>query len=313
MTLGEAAQSLGTYTAASERLAENIWPVTFTVDGATAVTLSLALPAADGAVLVDDLDLVGDTPGDVELLTDTACETGTAWKKLDPWPAALGNGAVQDAAVRYYDGFLSNGAPFGQYWGYNRFNGSKFLFLVENGGMQQTVNIPKAGIYRLVYHERSRKGTHNGANPVMAWIRNAAGTYTNMIARSTAHCSTNFVEYTCHFRLPAAGEYVLAFQGTGYNWATKPNEDIESLVDGVSLTYETGTLNETPDVPERMSIDVAPHAILALDFPGTLKVRRLHLGGLPVSGHVDATTHPAYLTGMGALDAPPAGSVFLLR
>ncbi|MCQ2391294.1 MAG: hypothetical protein MJ240_07705 [Kiritimatiellae bacterium] len=309
LNLGGTVKTLGSVTAASELLSEKIWSDSFTVDGQTPVTLRLSLASSAGAVILDDFDLISDVP-DTELLAETACET--TWTKLNPAAASLGNEAAYAGNLRSYTGTVGSW-PYGHYWGYNRHSGNSYLFICENGGVQQNVTIPKAGTYRLVYHERSRKDKGNGANPVQAWIRNAAGTYTNFISRSTRYFATNYVEYAYHFQLPAAGAYVLAFQGTGYDWQNKAKEDLESLVDGVSLQYVRDPLNETPTMPADLAVEVANEAVLNLNFPGTLKLRRLHLNGEPVCGHVDAATHPKFITGMGSLEVPPAGTLILFR
>ena len=157
------------------------------------------------------------------------------------------------------------------------------------------------------------RSTGNGANPIRAWIRSADGTYTNFISRSTRYWSTNYFENAFLFSLPSAGNYVLAFQGTGYNWMTNPREDIESLVDGVSLRRVTDELVDAPSAPEKMRIEVAKGAILALDFPGTLRTGPLKLGGEHVTGLVTSDTHPEYICGMGTIDARPLGCVLSIR
>ena len=312
VTIGGATRRLGSRTPSTERLTEHIWPNGFTVDGQTPVTLKLSiLDNVKGGLIVDDLDLISES-GDEELLAETACEK--TWVTLNPEPVHLGNSASYAGGLRSYTGTVKgDGHEFGFYWGYNRFSGNAYIFTCENGGAQQNVTIPQAGTYRLVYHERSRKDKNNGANPIQAWIRSADGAYTNFISRSTRYFATNYVEYAYHFQLPAAGQYVLAFQGTGYNWQNRAKEDLESMVDGVSLKYVRDELNETPSVPAGLSVDVANDSILNLNFPGTLKLRRLHLGGASVSGFVDATTHPKFITGMGSLNVPPAGTVLILR
>ena len=94
---------------------------------------------------------------------------------------------------------------------------------------------------------------------------------------------------------------------------TNPREDIESLVDGVSLRRVTDELVDAPSVPEKLRIEVAKGAILALDFPGTLRTGALKLGGTHVVGIVNSDTHPDYICGMGTIDAKPAGIVLSIR
>jgi hypothetical protein len=70
---------------------------------------------------------------------------------------------------------------------------------------------------------------------------------------------------------------------------------------------------DVPSVPEKMRIEVANGAILALDFPGTLSTGSLKLGGTHVVGLVNSDTHPDYICGMGTIDAKPVGSVLTIR
>ena len=312
MTIGETAVVLGNCSG-GHLLTEYIWPTEFSVDGSTPVTLRLEQTSVAGLVLLDDFDLVAWR--DDELLKDTEVETVTNpnWVPLNPAAPPLATGVTQGGNLRGYAGTLGTGEPFSKYWGFNRYSGNTYIFLAENGGMQQTVSIPKAGTYRLTYHERSRLTPGNGANPVRAWIRSSDGSYTNFISRSTRYWNTNFVEHAFLFSLPSAGSYVLAFQGMGYNWANYAREDLETLVDGVSLKYVTETLAETPRVPEKLRIEVAKDAILALDFPGVLKTGSLKLGGQHVFGLVNSDTHPDYICGMGTIDARPTGAVISFK
>ena len=314
VTIGGEATGLGSMVAGGHLLTQYVWPNSFTVDGSTPVTLRLTQTIANSVVLVDDFDLVSALP-EGELLSDTAVEDVKIWTALNPSAPRLAEGVTQGGGLKSYFGNVSGTTtPNAFYWGYNRFAGSTYIMLAENGGVQQSVTIPQAGTYRLTYHERSRvHNTGNGANPVRAWIRSADGSYTNFISRSTRYWSTNYYENAFLFSLPSAGNYVLAFQGTGYNWRTNPREDIETLIDGVSLRRVTDELVDVPSVPEKIRIEVANGAILALDFPGTLRTGSLKLGGTHVTGLVNSDTHPDYICGMGTIDARPIGCVLSIR
>lgn len=310
VTLNGASVELGSQGASSHMLTGYVWPNAFTVDGAMPVTLRIEQTGKNSIALVDDFELVSAMTD--ELLSDTAVEDQTKWVALDPAAPKLVPDGAQSGYLRNYDGALGT-EPFGKYWGYNRFAGDRYIFLAQNGGVQQSVTIPQSGIYRLTYHERSRVTPHNGGNPVRAWIRSEDGSYTNFISKSTRYICTNFVERTFMFNLPSAGRYVLAFQGTGCNWATNPKEDLEALIDGVSLKYIAETPVVAPDVPARMRISVAEGAMLALDFPGTIHTGTVTLGGKRVVGRIDSTTHPDFICGMGSIEARPEGAVIVIR
>lgn len=52
---------------------------------------------------------------------------------------------------------------------------------------------------------------------------------------------------------------------------------------------------------------------LRLDFTGTNEIDRLRLGGVSVSGYVDATHPSGLVCGTGCLYVRPKGTVLLLR
>ena len=78
--------------------------------------------------------------------------------------------------------------------------------------------------------------------------------------------------------------------------------------DGASALAAT-----TPDLPADLSVEVASGATLALDFPGTVKIRSLRLGNRHPGGIVSAETHPDYISGTGSLEVPPPATVLTLR
>lgn len=312
VTIGGAAQDLGELVASSHRLTGYLWPNAFTVDGATPVTLRIEQQKVNSAAIVDDFELVSAMTD--ELLADPSADDTTKWKGLDPAAPKLVPNGAQAGYLRTYDGTVSGSdVPYTTYWGHNRFAGDRYMFIAQNGGVQSAVSIPSPGTYRLTYHERSRLTPHNGGNPVRAWIRSEDGAYTNFISKSTRYFCTNFVEHAFMFTLPSAGKYVLAFQGTGYDYMNNPREDIEALVDGVSLKYVTETPADVPDVPEKLRIKVSEGAMLALDFPGTIRTGKVTLGGERIIGYVDSTTHPDYICGMGSIEARPEGTVVVIR
>lgn len=51
----------------------------------------------------------------------------------------------------------------------------------------------------------------------------------------------------------------------------------------------------------------ASGARLVLDYPGTIKVRRLKLGGVRKAGVVSAATDPDYIGGIGSIEVVPSG------
>ena len=69
-----------------------------------------------------------------------------------------------------------------------------------------------------------------------------------------------------------------------------------------------------PTLPSKVRIDVAEGARLALDYPGTNRVRGVWFGGVPADGRiVDAASYPDYVSGIGALEIVPSGTLLLFR
>ena len=85
------------------------------------------------------------------------------------------------------------------------------------------------------------------------------------------------------------------------------------LIDGVSIVKDDTPASETPNLPEKLNVSVAAGAELRLEFTGTNRIDRLTLGGVPVSGIVSAATHPDYITGDGAFEIFPNGTIMIFR
>ena len=148
-----------------------------------------------------------------------------------------------------------------------------------------------------------------GLCPYRAWI--ARDGVTNVIGRSTSSTS-NFVAHTWRFTVPdASAPWTFGFEAV--NEVTSSNRDRTVLIDGVSIMKDNTPVAETPELPEKLEVSVAAGAELRLEFAGTNRIDRLTLGGVPVSGIVSAATHPDYITGDGALEIIPKGTLLIFR
>lgn len=77
---------------------------------------------------------------------------------------------------------------------------------------------------------------------------------------------------------------------------------------------ETVDLSVAGDaVQTELALDLRDTAKLRLDFTGTNEIDRLRLGGVSVSGYVDATHPSGLVCGTGCLYVRPKGTVLLLR
>ena len=134
---------------------------------------------------------------------------------------------------------------------------------------------------------------------------------TNVIGRSTASTS-NFVAHTWRFTVPdTSAPWTFGFEAV--NEVSSSNKDRTVLIDGVSIVKDNTPVAETPDLPEKLEVSVAAGAELRLEFTGTNRIDRLTLGGRSVNGIISAATHPGYITGDGALEIQPKGTMILFR
>ena len=310
VTIGGSETALGTVTTERHELGSFVWPTSFTVDGETPVTLKVIQTASGAHAVVDDFDLVG-VETDGELLTDGGFEDwrNPKWVSLDPAPTKYPNTV---ASYHGYTGFEGS-IPYEDIWGYNRYAGDTYLRICANGGVQQEIEFPESGIYRLVFRARSRLGTSCGGNPLSAWYRTLDGTKTNFLYRTASDYSTNFVEHVCTFTVTTPGRYVFALQGTGVDLATNPGEGKEVLVDGVSLKKADGARAQAPSVPSTLSVAVDKGAILHLGYAGNIRLEELRLGGRRVSGTITAERFPEFITGEGSVFVEPKGLSIILR
>ena len=98
--------------------------------------------------------------------------------------------------------------------------------------------------------------------------------------------------------------------GTALKVVDSADNDAELFVDQVSVTPAGGAALE---LDEGLELDLRGAAALRLDFAGTNEVARLRLGGVSVSGYVDASHPSGLVRGTGCLFIRPKGTVLLLR
>lgn len=65
--------------------------------------------------------------------------------------------------------------------------------------------------------------------------------------------------------------------------------------------------------PETTALDIASGAGLALDFEGEIKVKDVSYTGHVVSGTINATTHPEFVSGTGSILSPAKGTLFSVQ
>lgn len=280
------------------------FPVAFTVDGQTAITLRLAASMAPtsysyptGHLLFDNVELapVGEGKSE-ELVKNGSFTAASGWEYV--------NGEGLEA--RYTPKRLECGkvsAAYGSNW-----IDDYALVVIDNGLVHQDVAVPAAGWYRLSLAARTRvwfDGIPRTPLPVRFWL--AKDGVTNVIANLTPPV-TNFTMWSWSFRMPEAGAWKFGIEGLG-----EGGKDLNTLIDNVSLVHDLNVSDE-PDIGEDVAIFVDEGARLRLDFAGTGTVSRLKINGRSRYGLVWASDFPDVLSGDGAFFVlPPKGMTVIIR
>ena len=167
-------------------------------------------------------------------------------------------------------------------------------------------------------HVRARADETGTHNPVRAYVLLSDGS-TNEICRIKVPTGQNFVEYSYLFRMPEAGSHKLYIEGMGVPSGVidkngKDTANLTTLLDGVSVVKVNEAAQTMPSLPKNLRINVAEGSRLVLDYPGTNKVASVRFGGEAAIGRiVDATSHPDYVTGIGALEIVPRNMTISFR
>ena len=314
LRIGETAVALGTVTNESYALLPRTWPGTFTVDGATPVTLTLTggfrvEGQRFGHGILDNLTLVRAAGSGENLFQQGGFESMAPWQvTVTPKPDQV-TGSKQQT----YDGFYE------KFFGREAFEGKACLKIVNDDTVAQTVTFPTGGLYRLSANLESRNApdwpsSGCGRNPVAFFC--ARGGVTNWLGVTDAVATTNFHEYAYLVRIPEeGGTYDVGFRGRSvWNGEEASPVDRTTLVDAAQL-YRVETARPL-DLPEALEIDVAAGAQLTLDFDGTNEVRRLSIAGRSYVGYVSLAERPELLgtlAGRGTFFIRPRGTVLILR
>ena len=290
-----------------QQMETKTWPTTFTITDTNAtVTLTVSNSTWNAAAMLDNFAFLPYETPEENLIVDGGFEAHGTWTLAAPEKDANVYASSASTIRSYTDN------P--QFYGYDIYEGTRRLHMTDRGFATQEITFPTAGRYRLRFHSTERADSrytpeNKGLCPYRAWI--ARDGVTNVIGRSTSSTS-NFVAHTWRFTVPdASAPWTFGFEAV--NEVSSSNRDRAVLIDGVSIVKEGQDLAETPDLPEKLDIAVAADAQLRLEFTGTNRINRLTLGGVPVSGIVSAQTHPAYITGDGAFEILPKGTMLLFR
>ena len=260
---------------------------TFDTAAGDSVTITISQTADRGAGYIDDIELVP-----ANLVQNSGFETGAL-------------GAWSGGSVNAYNNSNIVGT-----FGEDVCDGSYYLQIQGTTAASQSMSVPEAGLYRIGLKARTATGTASVSNGYMfdpLEIRVMQGATTNFIARADADTDT-FRPYSWWWNVPAPGSYTLVIAGTVA--ARK-----YTLVDEVSVVKcDAGIVDVAPNISSAVTLGVAAGAEVALDFPGTLELFSLRLGGhKPQGEYFSAATHPEYFTGTGTLFVKPKATVLYVR
>jgi hypothetical protein len=279
------------------RMKDCILPKPFSVDGQTAITLTIwpkLNSGTQGHLVIDNVRLVPEFVADGDFESSPSC-----------WRTLAGQQEGSSGSVHNYDN--NPGA-----WGSDRASGSYCGKLTRDGSIYQDISIARSGLYRLSLKARTRQAAGSaaidrfGRNPVAVDLIDL-GVEAAAVKRIALFTPvyTTFTEFSWCMNIPKSGNWRLRFSG-------QSTDDRTTFIDDVSFKLETPSA-DTPSMPEGLVIDVSEGAKLRLDYPGTGRVGKVRLGGNSVSGAISAATHPEYISGDGTLYVKPEPFAVIIR
>jgi hypothetical protein len=190
----------------------------------------------------------------------------------------------------------------------------------------RTVAFPEAGTYRLSVASIGRFYRYNdmylsdpgilarySGNEFNAWV--AKGGVTNVIGRFGVDDRERFVTHRFLFELPEGGDWKVGFSGLKQSERKVQGSNNHYSNGGVldGLVIEKVTAAAKPELSEKVEINVAAGAKLALDYIGTNTASTVRYAGRSVTGDINADTCPDFVTGVGSLFVLPKGTLILFR
>ena len=178
-----------------------------------------------------------------------------------------------------------------------------YLRMHGNYTVTQQVAVAEAGAYTLSVYGRKRvkdDGTIFSSSPVRLSLTKDDRT---IVAGEFTPVSTNFCRHAWKVVIDEPGDWTLNVQNTSSGWVA---------LDEFSLVRSADAADATGDWDE-MVVNVAQGAKLDLDYIGTSKVHTVRLGNHRRTGIISAETYPDFVTGSGALEVTPIGTMMIFR
>lgn len=299
---------LGVFTAPKSTLSTCFFPDTITLAEPETVTLALAVTGDGQCGVLDNLVFVPVSQIDdaAELVKNGSFEAGS--NGCEGWTTWSDRTHYTLSAV----GVFSYGytpASFGHFV----LDGINKGYLKNKAAFSQTVAVPEKGLYRLRLHAMTRTDAWSCAreNIRITFTSAATSEETEVDRLMLPNMVDNWFEREYLVKFDAAGDYTLKFEG-GFDLANIEGTDGEertSMLDAISLKKVNYELEDAPEIPEQMDINVGTGSRLVLNYPGEISVRRLYLGGnrIPTGTVVRAADYPEFLGGIGTINVAGSG------
>ena len=324
VTIGGTEQSLGTFTITEDTLMRpRTFDTPFIVDGTEAVTLAFTSRRVGWNDVTSsgsgDHSAIGLIIDDVELVPVPAVVTGNLVQAPGFETGAMDVWGVQG-------GDWANAGYVDSVWGAQWYigggahidtdgasllpehlcaSGTNVRYLRMHGSVTvtQQVAVATAGNYTLSVYGRKRTksdGTIFESSAVKFWL--AKGNKV-LSAGEFVPTATNFCRHAWMIVIDEPGDWTLNVQNTSSGWVAL---DEFSLVRSADAADATGDWHE-------MVVNVAQGAKLDLDYVGTNKAYSVRLGNHRRTGIISAETYPDFVTGSGALEVTPIGTIMIFR
>ncbi len=284
------------------------WTQAIELDQDQIVTLELRQDNATGTAVVDDLAFVASSRiRSGNLIQDPGFERSDVWTTGNTPHEFVLMPDRKPGSTQFHA--WNQNQPWA--FGYNVFEGKRYLRIMDGGRASCSVNVPDAGLYRLSFETRTRIDSVNRAgNNFRIWLQpQSDGSVTNEVARFADPYARDWHKVSFLVDIAQAGNHTLYIDGLG----APSGLDRNGCFDNVALEKVVETIDPAPDIPSDLKIDVADDARLVLDYVGVAKSGRVRYKGRSYTGLLSAKTNPEFISGAGSLNAVAAGTLFILR
>lgn len=193
-------------------------------------------------------------------------------------------------------GITTNSPYFG-----HPFQGRAALFISGKAYVTKEITIPQPGLYELAFWTRARYDRENEQHLLLYWGNEKLGDIRTQNRRIWKR-QTFLLKVT-----EANTTQTLRIEGCN----PIPNC---SIVDELRITRLANTIQENPvTINPTVEMALAEGTELNLNFDGERTIRQFNYGERLLSGSINQTTYPEFISGEGSLFAPPHATLLFLR